>query len=162
MTELRIWTTRHTTRVAAPPKRVFELIAHVDRWPRLFDSLVAVERLGFHGTSERIRFWKKLDGELAGWTSVRELDPKRLRARFRQVEFPPSLASMGGLWLVVPKGDGAVIALDHYYRVTDDDPVAARRVEAEVSANSTAMLDALRRAAELNLMASVSEGVSPL
>jgi len=150
MTELRIWTARHTVRVAAPPKRVFQLVAHIDRWPQLFDSLVAVERLGYDGASERVRFWKKVDGELCSWSSARELNPKRLRVRFRQVDFPKPLASMGGLWLVVPKGNDSVIALDHYYRVHGDNPVAASRVERDLAVNSTAMLESLRQTAEFD------------
>jgi aromatase len=148
MTELRVWTARHTTRVAAPPKRVFQLVANIDHWPELFDSLVAVEHLGFEGTNERVRFWERVDGELASWTSVREHDPKRMRVRFRKVDFRPPLASMGGLWLVVPKGRGSVIALDHYYRVLGDDAAMAAQIERDLQGNSTAMLDALRRAAE--------------
>jgi aromatase len=145
---LRVWTTRHTIRVAAPPKRVFQLIAHVDRWPRLFDTLVAVEHIGFNGTSERIRFWKKADGALRSWISARELNPKRLQVRFRQEDYPQPLVSMGGLWLVVPKGSGSVIALDHYYRVTGDDAVAARHFEEKLDAISTSMLQSLRHNAE--------------
>lgn len=150
MTELRIWTTRHTTKVAAPPKRVYELVANIDRWPALFDSLVAVERLGFDGVCERVRYHKRREGVTRGWTTVRELNPKRLQVRFRQVDLPASLASMGGLWLVVPKGTGSAIALDHYYRVVDDEPATAARVEQDIAATSTAMLATLRQAAEFD------------
>ncbi len=148
MTELRVWTARHTIRVAAPPKRVFQLVANIDNWPELFDYLVAVEHLGFEGANERVRFWEKVDGELGSWTSVRELDPKRMRVRFRKVDFRPPLASMGGLWLVLPKGRGSVIGLDHYYRVLGDDAATAARIERDLEGNSMAMLAALRRAAE--------------
>lgn len=148
MTELRIWTTRHVTKVAAPPKRVYELVADVDRWPALFDSLVAVERLGIDGVCERVRFHKRRAGVTRGWIAVRELNPKRLRVRFREVDFPPPLASLGGVWLVVPKGTGSVIVLDHYYRVADGQPTTAAMVEHDITADGTAMLATLRRAAE--------------
>lgn len=148
MTELRVWTARHTIRVAAPPKRVFQLVASIDNWPELFDHLVAVEHLGFEGVNERVRFWEKVDGELCSWTSVREHDPKRMRVRFRKVDFRPPLASMGGLWLVLPKGRGSVIGLDHYYRVLGDDAALAAEIEHDLKGSSTAMLAALRRAAE--------------
>lgn len=149
MTELRIWTARQTIKVAAPPARVYQLLAHVDRWPTLFDSLVAVEHLGYEETSERVRFWKRTDSGLHCWTSVRELNPKRLQVRFRQIDFPAPLASLGGLWLVVPKGPNSVIALDHYYRVQGDDPVAAAQVERDINTNSAVMLSALRHTAEV-------------
>jgi ribosome-associated toxin RatA of RatAB toxin-antitoxin module len=159
MTELRIWTTRQTVKVDAPPKRVFELVANIDRWPALFDTVTGVERLGFEGVCERVRF-----GERSGntWTSVRETNPKRLQVRFRQVDPRPPFASMGGLWLVVPKAAGAVIALDHYYRVLDDSPVTAARMEREIAATSTAMLGTLRRTAEFGGMADlIASSVTP-
>lgn len=165
MTELRIWTARQTTRVAAPPKRVFELVANIDRWPALFDSYLSVERLGFDGVYERVRFRTRHGGVPRDWTSVRELNPTRLQVRFRQVDFPPPLASMGGRWLVVPKGAGSIIELDHYYRVADDNPATAARVERDLTATSAAMLEELRQTAEFsggmaNLIESYSDVVT--
>lgn len=142
MTDLRIWTTRHTTRVAAVPKRVFELVANVDRWPTLLDSLVSVEHLGFDGVCERVRF----AGPTHALTMARELNPKRMQVRFRQVDVLPPVVSMGGFWLVVPKGSGSLVMLDHYYRVVDD--TAAAEVAHRIAEQSTSMLTALRRTVE--------------
>lgn len=150
MTEPRVWTTRQTVRVAAPPQRVFELVANIDRWPTLVDSLAAVERLGFEGVCERVRFSAR-SGET--WTSVREMNTRRLQVRFRQVSPKMPFASAGGLWLVVPKGTGAAIALDHYFRVVDDSPVTAARMERELTAWGAAVLGSLRRTAEFGGMA---------
>src|SRR5262249_34884972 len=58
--------------------------------------------------------------------------------------------SMGGLWLVVPKGNGSLIALDHHYRVVDDDPTDAEWLARAVDGSSVAMLSALRDAAGLD------------
>jgi aromatase len=165
MTELRIWTARQSIRVTAPPKRVFELVADIGRWPALFDSCVSVERLGFDGLRERVRYRTRHGDVLRDWTSVRELDPARLRIRFRHVDFPPPLASMGGRWLVVPKGTGSVIELDHYYRVADDDPATAAAVERDITTTGAAMLGALRQTAEFsggmaNLIESYSDVVT--
>jgi hypothetical protein len=148
MTELRIWTARHTVRVAAPPKRVFELVANVDRWPALLDSLVDVEHLGFEGVCERVRFAKRVAGEIHDLTMLRELNPKRMQVRFRQIDMLPPLASMGGIWLVLPKGLGSMVAIDHYYRVLDNSPATAARVEVEIAAESQPMLAALRTTIE--------------
>lgn len=148
MPELRIWTARHTIRVAAPPKRVFELVANVDRWPALLDSLVSVEHLGFDGVCERVRFSKRVDGATHAQTMVRELNPRRMQARFRQVDVRSPLATMGGFWLVVPKGRGSMVALDHYYRVVDNEPATAAWVERQIAVESTSMLAALRQTVE--------------
>lgn len=156
MTELRIWTARHTIRVAAPPKRAFELVANVDRWPGLVGTLDTVEHLGFDGVCERVRFVKQ-GGEL---TMVRELNPKRMQVRFRQVDCVAPVASMGGIWLVLPKGLGVMVAIDHYYRVSDNSPVTAARVEVEIAEESTKMLTALRETLEFDdIVASYSDRV---
>jgi len=140
MAEPRIFTVRHGVRVAASPERVFQVVAHVETWPTVFDDVESVARLGFDGTGERIRF----HGREGCWTSIRETNPKRLQVRFRRADVLPPLVSLGGLWLVLPKGDGALVRLDHYYRVADDDQPAAERIEAEIGAASTRMLTALR------------------
>jgi len=157
MTELRIWTARHTVRVAAPPKRAFELVANVDRWPGLVGTLDTVEHLGFDGVCERVRFVKQGGADL---TMVRELNPKRMQVRFRQVDCVAPVASMGGIWLVLPKGLGVMVAIDHYYRVSDNSPVTAARVEVEIAEESTKMLTALRETLEFDdIVASYSDRV---
>jgi aromatase len=156
MTELRIWTARHTTRVAAPPKRVYELIANIDRWPTLLEDLAAVEHQGFDGGCERVRFEKQAQGKTYNQTMVRELNPKRLQVRFRQIDVLPPVASLGGIWLVLPRGSGSLVALDHYYRVLDNSPVTAARVELAVTAESTSMLRAINQSTD-NLSPMIAE-----
>lgn len=158
MTELRTWTARHTVKVAAPPKRVFELVANVDRWPALLDTLDHVEHLGLDGAGERVRFVPRADGESHGLTMVRELNPKRMQVRFRQVDVEPPVASIGGYWLVVPKGFGSMVVLDHYFRVLDDDAGVAAVVEEMIAASSTSMLSALRRTMESSSDSVIFEG----
>jgi polyketide cyclase/dehydrase/lipid transport protein len=160
MSELRIWTARHTIRVAAPPKRAFELVANVDRWPRLVGTLDGVEHLGFDGVCERVRFAKQVGGVARDLTMVRELNPKRMQVRFRQVDCLAPLASMGGIWLVLPKGLGVMVAIDHYFRVLDNSPVTAANVEVDIAEESTKMLTALRETLEFDdIVASYSDRV---
>lgn len=149
MAELRIRTARHTVRVAAPPRTVYRLIADAGRWPMIFDPMVTVEHLGFDGISERVRSWVLVDDEVQSRVSHRELNPHRLQIRFRQENPPHPVATMGGLWLVVPKGNGSLVALDHYYRVVDDNPADAQRLAAAVDRNGVTVLSALRDTAEL-------------
>lgn len=162
MTEMKIWTARQTVKVAAPPKRVYELVADIGHWPAVFASIAAVDRLGVDGTCERVRVVER-DGN--AWTSVREANAKRLQVRFRRLDPLAPYASVGGLWLVVPRAAGAVVALDHYYRVVDDSPVTAARMARELAASGTRMLDTLRRTAEFGgvaeLITSCSDGVAP-
>jgi len=148
LAQLRIRTARHTIRVAAPPQRIYQLIANVDHWPRMFDSILSVEHVGWTGGADRIRFWGTFGDRRGSWVSVRELNPKRLGLRFRQERAAYPFVSLGGLWLVAPKGAGAVVVLDHYFTVADDDPVAARRLDDVIDRRGTGLLDELRRAAE--------------
>jgi aromatase len=151
MAELRIRTARHTVRVAAPPRRVYQLIADVGSWPEMFDPIVAVDPVGLDGareTSERVRVWELVDNEVLSCVSHREYHPTRMQVRFRQEGAAHPLVSMGGLWLVVPKGRGSLVALDHYYRVANDNPADVRWLADAIDHNSTAMLSALRETAE--------------
>jgi aromatase len=129
---------------------VFELVANIDRWPSLLDPLEGVEHLGFEGVCERVRFAKRVGGVTQDQTMVRELNAKRMQVRFRQVDVRAPLASLGGIWMVLPKGMGSMVAVDHYYRVADNSPLTAARVEVEIAAESQPMLAALRSTIEFD------------
>ncbi len=146
--EQRIWTARHTVKVAASPKRLYQLIANVDNYPKLFEAVLAVEHLGYDGTNERVRFWGSFGEHRGSWVSLREVNPKRMRVRFRQERSSAPLASLGGLWMIVPKGSGSEVVLDHYYRVVDDNILAAQRIELTIGRSATSMLDSLHEVAE--------------
>jgi len=163
MAEPRIRTAQHTSRVAAPPQRIYQLIANLDRWPHMFDTVLAVEHIGWSGTCERVRFWGTFGDWRGSWVCSQELNPKRMQLRFRRERAAYPLASFGGLWLVAAKGSGSQVTLDHYYTIVDDDPVEAARLDATIEQSATRMLAALRRAAELgdldDLWLSMPDGV---
>jgi len=148
MAELRIRTARHTVRVAAPPRQVYQLIANTMRWPQIFGPTVHVEHLGAVGTTERVRLWDLIDDEVRGFVSHRELNARRMQVRFRREATPDPMASMGGLWMVIPKSTGAVVALDHHYRVVGDNPADAQYLAEVVDRTSAALLASLRDVAE--------------
>ena len=163
MAQLRIRTARHTSRVAAPPQRVFQLIANVDHWPDMFDTVDSVDHLGWDGTGQRVRFRGTFGDRRGTWVSSRELNTRRLQLRYRQEESVHPFASLGGLWLVIPKGAGALMVLDHYYTVVDDDPAAARHADDMIDRRSVGLLTAVRRTAESGdvlLPARGAEGVN--
>lgn len=145
MTELKIWTTRQRIKVAAPPKRVYELVADIEGWPSVFDSVAAVESLGTDRVFERFRIVERTGNT---WISVREANPKRLQVRYRRTDPPAPLRSMAGLWQVEPKVAGVVVSLDHYFRVADDRAEFAAAAAQKITAIGSAMLSSLRRTAE--------------
>ncbi|MFD3331788.1 aromatase/cyclase [Streptomyces sp. NPDC058700] len=147
--------TEHTITVAAPARRVFDLIADVGRWPETFPPTVHVERVEHtepadgSAAEERIRIWATANGEVKTWTSHRELDHDGLRVSFRQEVSQPPVAAMGGEWIVEPVDDTRTrVRLLHDFRAVGDDPDNVAWIERAVDRNSGAELDALRTAAE--------------
>ncbi|MDX2297283.1 MULTISPECIES: aromatase/cyclase [Streptomyces] len=141
--------TEHTITVAAPARRVFELIVDVGRWPETFPPTVHVQHVDRSGTRERIRIWATANGEVKTWTSRRELDHDRLRVSFRQEVSQPPVAAMGGEWIVETVDAGHTrVRLLHDFRAVGDDPQNVEWIERAIDRNSGAELNALRVAAE--------------
>ncbi|MEX5712134.1 SRPBCC family protein [Parafrankia sp. FMc6] len=67
--------TKHEITVTAPAPVVYELIANIADWPRIFPPTVHAEYVERGETGERIRIWAMANGEPKGWLSRRHLDP---------------------------------------------------------------------------------------
>lgn len=162
MAELKIWTTRQRFKVDAPPKRVYELVADIDGWPSVFDSVAAVEPLGIERDCQRFRI---VEHGGNSWISVREANPKRLQVRYRRTVPPAPLKSMAGVWRIEPKVVGVVVALDHYFSVAEDSAETAAVAARKIIAVGAGMLGSLRRTVEHNgvtvLFPSRPIGVAP-
>ncbi|GLZ15455.1 actinorhodin polyketide synthase bifunctional cyclase/dehydratase [Actinomadura sp. NBRC 104425] len=140
----------HEITVAAPAAQVYDLIAQVENWPRLFPPTVYVDHVDKGDTLERIRIWATANGEIKNWTSRRRLDRERLRIEFRQEVSSPPVAAMGGTWIIEPlTADTSRVRLLHDYRAVDDDPEKLAWIDRAVDRNSTAELAALKANAEL-------------
>jgi aromatase len=155
MAELKIWTTRQRFKVAALPKRVYELVADIEGWPSVFDTVAAVEPLGTYRACERFRIVERSGNS---WVSIREANQKRLQVRYRRVDPPEPLRSMAGLWRVEAKAVGVVVALDHYFSVADDNAETAAEAAQRITAIGTTMLESLRQTAELGTVHLLSSG----
>ncbi|GAB2943133.1 aromatase/cyclase [Nonomuraea fastidiosa] len=152
MAEPRIHRTEHRITVRAPAEQVYELIADVTAWPRVFPPTVHVERLESadeDGGTERITIWATANDTVRSWTSRRELDRAALRIAFRQEVSQPPVAEMGGLWEIesLPGGE-TLVRLHHDYRAVGGDPDGAEWIARAVDRNSEAELAALKRVAE--------------
>ncbi|TMR04908.1 cyclase [Actinomadura soli] len=145
--------TEHEIMVRAPAAKVYQLIAEVENWPRIFPPTVYVDSEERHGRDERIRIWATANGEAKNWTSRRRLDPDALRIDFRQEVSRPPVAAMGGAWVIEPSSDRAApetrVRLLHDYRAEDDDPDKLAWIDRAVDGNSHAELAALKAHAEL-------------
>jgi aromatase len=135
----------HEITIGAPAAAVYQLLADVTNWPRIFPPTIHVDQVEADGNQERIRIWATANGEAKDWTSRRTLDPGALRITFRQAIPAPPVAAMGGTWIVEPLGeDTSRVRLLHDYRAIGDDPHDLLWIEQAVDRNSTAELAALK------------------
>lgn len=141
--------TEHTVTVSAPARTVYDLIAGVENWPRIFPPTVHVDHVERGEAEERIRIWATANGQPKCWTSRRHLDPRRLEIRFRQEVSQPPVAAMGGAWLLEAVSDHATtVRLTHDFEAVGDDPDNVGWILRAIEHNSHAELEALKAAAE--------------
>lgn len=141
---------KHEITVSAPADAVYQLIADVENWPRIFPPSVYVEQIERTGSEQRIRIWATANGEAKTWTSRRRLDPEALRVEFRQEVSQPPVGTMGGAWVIERVSDTeSSVRLLHDYRAVDDDPDKLAWIDRAVDRNSVAELAALKANAEL-------------
>lgn len=141
--------TEHRIEVAAPVDTVYDLIADVTGWPRIFGPTIHSEQLESNGRTERIRLWATANGSIKTWVSRRELDHDGKRVAFRQEVSQSPVASMSGEWILEPLPDGGTsVLLTHDYTAVDDVPDAHDWIAKAVDRNSTAEMAALKNAAE--------------
>lgn len=139
-----IHTTEHTQEIHAPAAAVHGLLADVAAWPRLFGPTVHVEYIERSGAEERIQIWAQANEETKTWVSRRVLGD--LTISFRQEVSAPPVLSMGGKWIVEPRGDDAcLVRLLHDFTAADGQ---ADWVQRAVDRNSVSELDGLRQATE--------------
>ncbi|MEU0228981.1 aromatase/cyclase [Streptomyces sp. NPDC006284] len=135
----------HETTIGAPAAQVYELLADVTHWPRIFPPTIHVDRLEAGGDQERIRIWATANGQPKDWTSRRTLDAKNLTITFRQ-EIPAApVKHMGGTWIIEAlTADTSRVRLLHDYSALGDDPHDLLWIEQAVDKNSTQELAALK------------------
>jgi aromatase len=135
----------HEITIDAPAAAVYQLLAQVVNWPRIFPPTIHVDREETGPASERIRIWATANGTAKNWTSLRTLDPGGLRITFRQEVSAPPVAAMGGVWIIEPLAEGRCrVRLAHDYRAVGDDPHDLLWIEQAVDKNSTSELAALK------------------
>ncbi|MFC9846833.1 aromatase/cyclase [Streptomyces sp. NPDC060223] len=136
----------HTFKVAAPARRLYELVALAEHWPAVFEPTVHVRILERGPGTERFQIWASVAGQVKTWTSRRTLDPDALRVTFRQERSQPPIASMGGSWEFRDDGRITEVVLTHDFAAVDE--AALPGLRAALDANSERELSALARLAE--------------
>ena len=139
----------HEVIVDAPARRVYSLIADVEKWPVIFPPTVHAECFDSDGDSERIRIWATANGAAKTWTSRRRHHPERMSIEFRQERSQPPVGGMGGMWVVQPMSESRCrVRLLHDFFAASDDPADLDWISRAVYRNSTEELHALKVSAE--------------
>ncbi|MEU8590481.1 aromatase/cyclase, partial [Streptomyces sp. NPDC048664] len=139
----------HETEIKAPADTVHRLLAEVDNWPRIFDSVIAVDHEPAPEGEQRLRIDCVEDGVPRSRPLRRIVEPAALRINFQELHTEPPLAGLGGAWIVEPLGeDSSRVRLLHEYRAVDDDPAALERIGESVDASSHRELAALKENVE--------------
>ncbi|BCY13447.1 aromatase/cyclase [Actinoplanes sp. L3-i22] len=136
-------TTEHDIVVAAPATKIYQLLADIRNWPRIFPPTIHVEHFPESERDERIQIWATAQDQVKSWISRRRLDPDRLRIQFRQEVSQTPVAEMGGSWIIEPLSERSTkVRLLHDYRA--DSPENLNWVDESVDRNSRTELGALK------------------
>jgi len=135
----------HEITVGAPAAAVYQLLADVSNWPRIFPPTIHVDRVEAQGAEEKIRIWATANGRPKNWTSRRTLDPAGLRITFRQEVPAEPVKHMSGTWIIEPLGEAeSRVRLLHDYSAINDDAHDLLWIAQAVDKNSTSELAALK------------------
>jgi aromatase len=135
----------HEITVGAPAAAVYQLLADVTNWPRIFPPTIHVDQVEAEGAEEKIRIWATANGQPKNWTSRRTLDPEGLRITFRQEVPAEPVQHMGGTWIIEPLGETeSRVRLLHDYSAINDDAHDLLWIARAVDKNSTSELAALK------------------
>lgn len=138
-------TLRHSRLINAPAQTLYLLVAHVTRWPAIFEPCVDARFIRREKCEERIAIRAGVNGTVRSWLSHRSLDARSLRIDFRQ-EHTGSIASMCGYWFFRPRGRRTEAMLVHEFCAQTGSEL--KDIAAAVDANSNKELAALARVAE--------------
>ncbi|MEU9376983.1 aromatase/cyclase [Streptomyces sp. NPDC048255] len=148
----------HEITIGAPAAAVYQLLADVTNWPRIFPPTIHVDRVEAEGNEEKIRIWATANGQPKNWTSRRTLDPEGLRITFRQEVPAEPVKHMGGTWIIEALGaNESRVRLLHDYSAINDDAHDLLWIERAVDKNSTSELAALKTNVELAHAAETEE-----
>ena len=99
--------------IAAPRDLIFDLAAHVERWPDLLPHYRHVDLLAGGERWRVVHMAAQRDGFPVSWTSIQEIDPDAFTIRFRHIR-----GLTRGMWVEwrFEERDGVVhITIRHHF-----------------------------------------------
>jgi len=140
-----LWRSSHQIKVAAPARKLYDLVADAAAGPLVFPGTVHVEWLDRTAAEETLRIWAVNGTTARRWTSRRLLDPAGLSVTFQQERPEPPVEFMQGRWQMKPMASArTLVTLSHTYRAVGDEPAALTWIEDFVDRVSQGQLQALR------------------
>ena len=101
--------------IAAPPSRIYELAAAVERWPALLPHYRWVKVLEVRGTTRLVEMACWRDRVPLRWTALEELLPEVPRIRFLHVA--GVTRGMEVVWEFLPGENGTEVRIEHDLRL---------------------------------------------
>jgi aromatase len=149
MSEPGIVQTEHQIKVAAPAMAVYDLVADIGAWPRVFPTFVHLEHLGTAGAQERVGMWTTSNDEVYHWVTLRTTHPDELRIDYRPEVAPPPMTQLHRTLLVEQLSEqDSLVRLLHTCRLADDDHAVKDSIRRMTDEIGNAELAALKAAAE--------------
>lgn len=101
--------------VDAPVRRVYELAARIEDWPRILPHYRYVQvvdgAVGGDRHSRLVRMGAQRSGIPVRWTALQHLDPRRRTVRYRHVG--GVTRGMDVLWTLQPAAGGTEVLIEH-------------------------------------------------
>jgi len=98
--------------INAPPARIYDLAAYIERWPEILPHYRSVTLVRDDGHTRLAKMAATRDGGFpVKWTAVEELDPERHRIRFHHVQ--GVTRGMDVEWIIEPGPHGTEVRIVH-------------------------------------------------
>ncbi|MCE7003237.1 aromatase/cyclase [Kibdelosporangium philippinense] len=146
--------TEHTVTVNANADIVYEVLADIEGYAKLFPPTESSTMLEESETHQIARLVVDVSGQIQSWVTRRDLDRPNRTISYRQLDNAAMVKYMGGQWRALPlDGDRTQLVITHDFaaRPTEQVPSqeeATRLLQAAVENNSHADLAAVRDEAE--------------
>jgi ribosome-associated toxin RatA of RatAB toxin-antitoxin module len=151
--------TEHCITIDAPVQCVYDVLADVEGYAKLFPPTQSVTLLEEGPDYQIAELVVEVSGKIQSWTTRRDLDVAQGIIRYRQLKTAPLLDYMGGEWRCFAfKEEQTQLVITHDFapRTAVDGLVlgqytpeqAEEMVRGAVERNSTADLDAVKQEAE--------------
>nr|WP_042193126.1 SRPBCC family protein [Kibdelosporangium sp. MJ126-NF4] len=149
MPEPAVVQTEHQIKVDAPASAVYDLVADIAAWSRIFPAFVHLEHLGTSASADRIGMWSTSNDEVYHWVALWTAHPNELRIDFQPEVAPPPMTHLHRTLIVEPlSGNDSLVRLLHTCRLAEADQAVRDSIRQTTDEVGNAELAALKVAAE--------------